>query len=69
MRDLSGLVIAIGAVLVVGGIAARFGLLDWLGRLPGDLRFGSGSTRVFIPLGTSIVLSIVLSVLLALFRR
>jgi hypothetical protein len=41
-----------------------------LPRLPGDFSFGRGNVRVFIPLGTSIVLSILLTVILnLLFRR
>ena len=70
--DLSGLgklllavgvfVVAIGAILLlVGkGIAPR---------LPGDLSFGRGNTRVFIPLGTSLVLSVILTLVLNLFFR
>jgi hypothetical protein len=70
--DLSGL----GKVMLIAGVAlAVFGLLLFLAgkgilpRLPGDLSFGKGSTRVFIPLGTSIVVSIVVTVLLNLFVR
>lgn len=57
------LLVVVGGVLVVGG---RLGL----GRLPGDLRFGSGGTRVYVPLGTSLLVSVVLTVVLnLLFRR
>jgi hypothetical protein len=38
-------------------------------RLPGDLSFGKGNTRVYVPLGTSIVLSVVLTIVLNLFVR
>lgn len=58
-----GLVVAVlGAVLVVGG---RLGL----GQLPGDLAFRRGPVRVYLPIATSVVLSIVLTVLLNLFLR
>jgi hypothetical protein len=70
--DLSG----IGKALVIGGIVlAAIGLVLFLTgrgvlpRLPGDVSFGSGNTRVYIPLGTSIVLSIVLTIVLNLFFR
>jgi hypothetical protein len=71
--DLSGL----GKLLVVAGIVlVVFGLMFFLAgrgiipRIPGDLVIGKGNTRVYIPLGTSIVLSVVLTVLLNLiFRR
>lgn len=57
------LLVVVGGVLVVGG---RLGL----GRLPGDLRFGSGGTRVYVPLASSLLVSVVLTVVLnLLFRR
>ena len=40
-----------------------------LGSMPGDMRFGKGNVRVYFPLGTSIVLSIILTILLNLFLR
>ncbi len=43
--------------------------LPWLGRLPGDFTFQRGHLTIFIPLGTSILISIVLSILLALVAR
>ena len=64
------LVIA-GLVLVALGCALHFapGLFNWFGRLPGDLRFGSGRTRIYIPLASMLVVSVVLTVLINLFRR
>ena len=58
------LLIVIGAVLV---LAARFGLP--LGRLPGDLSYRGKNVTVFIPLGTSILISVLLSILLYLVSR
>lgn len=52
------LVAAIGVVFLVGG-----------GRLPGDLRFGRGNARVYIPLATCLILSIVATLVLNLFSR
>lgn len=56
------LVVGLGALLVVGG-----GL--GLGRLPGDFSFGRGNFKVFFPLATCLVLSIVATIVLNLFRR
>jgi len=55
-------VVVVGAVLVAAG---RLGL----GRLPGDFSFSRGNSRVFVPLGTSVVISIVLTILVNLFFR
>jgi hypothetical protein len=62
-------------LLVVGGLIALAGLVLvlWpdlpLGRLPGDLRFRIGGATVFIPLATSILVSLLLTLLLNLFFR
>jgi hypothetical protein len=58
-----GVLVALAGALLVG--ADRLGL----GRLPGDLRFGSGNVRVYVPLATSLVVSLVLTILLNLFFR
>ena len=69
MRDLGRLLIILGGMLVVAGIVLtalpRFGL----GRLPGDVVYRRGNFTFYFPLMTSILLSLVLSLLLWLFRR
>jgi hypothetical protein len=66
MMSLARLLILTGIVfLVVGGliyVAARSGLT--LGRLPGDIRLQSGNMTCVIALGTSLLLSVVLTILL-----
>jgi hypothetical protein len=49
------------------GLAARLGI--GFGRLPGDFVFRREGFTLFLPLGTSVVLSVVLSLLLYFFRR
>jgi hypothetical protein len=63
------LVIGLGLGLAVFGVllvAVGKGVLP---HLPGDMSFKLGSVRVFFPLATSILLSIVLTILLNLFLR
>lgn len=58
------------ALFLIGGgvyLAAKLGIP--LGRLPGDIRIETESGGFFFPIVTCIVVSIVLSVLLWLFRR
>ena len=68
-RDLGRLLIVLGGVLLVAGIALLAAGRLGLGRLPGDLVYKRGNFTFYFPLMTSIVLSIVLSLLLWVFRR
>ena len=68
-RELGRVLIVLGGVLLVAGIAllavGRLGI----GRLPGDLVYKRGNFALYVPLMTSILLSIILSLLLWVFRR
>ena len=58
-----------GAALIVFGVFWQFaGRFLPLVRLPGDIRIESGSTRVYFPIVTCIVISVVLSLLLTVWR-
>ena len=63
------LLIAVGAVLLVIGVLAYFGALSWFGRLPGDIRIESDRTRVYIPLVSMLLVSLVLTLISWLVRR
>ena len=63
-----------GRLLVVVGLGiAAVGLLMMIGvpfgRLPGDIYVRRGHVSFYFPLVTSIIFSIVLTLILALFRR
>jgi len=55
--------------LGVAGVGLLVMLGALLGRLPGDVYLRRGSVSFYFPIATSILLSIVLTLLLALFRR
>ena len=62
--------LVMAVVLGVSGLVLLAASAFGLGRLPGDLRFSTGNTRVYVPLATSIVLSLVATIVLKLlFRR
>ena len=64
---LAGLGLALlGALLWLGGSR---GWLSWIGRLPGDIRIEGERGGFYFPLATCLLASLVLSGLLALFRR
>lgn len=64
-------IIIAGAVLIIIGVILQFApwLLTWFGRLPGDIRMETETTRVFIPITSMIVISVLLSLLLNLLNR
>jgi len=59
-------VFVIGVGLALVGLLAFSGRLSRFGRLPGDVRYSGKNTKVFIPVTSMLLLSIVLSVLLTL---
>jgi membrane protein implicated in regulation of membrane protease activity len=63
------LMIAGGALLLLGALFTLGGRIPWLGRLPGDIAIERENFRFYFPLGTSILLSILLSLVAWLFRR
>ena len=63
------LIVALGAVAIVVGLVTMTGALSWFGRLPGDIRYESGNTRIYAPITTMILLSVAVSLLLYVFRR
>ena len=63
------LLVALGLVLVVVGLVAWAGGLSWFGRLPGDVRVERGNVRLYAPIASMLLVSLVLSVGAALARR
>lgn len=63
--------IGAGVVLLLLGVALHYApeLLSWFGKLPGDVRLESERSKTYIPITSMIVLSVVLTVLVNLFKR
>jgi Protein of unknown function (DUF2905) len=70
VRELGKFVVVIGVVVTLVGLVMWGGFAPkWLGRLPGDIRIERGHSAFYFPIVTCIILSIVLSLLLSIFRR
>jgi DUF2905 family protein len=62
-------IVIAGVVIVLIGLAVWSGALGWFGRLPGDIRIERDSMRVYIPIVSMLIVSLVLSLLLYLINR
>jgi len=60
-------VVAVGLAIAAIGVLMMFGLP--IGRLPGDIAIKRGNFSLYFPIGTCIILSIILTLVLSLFRR
>ncbi len=70
MSDLGRLLIVVGVILVIlGAVFLLAPKLPWLGRLPGDISFKRGNFSFYFPLGTCILISIILTLIMYLWRR
>jgi len=60
-----------GVILILLGAILHFapGLLNWFGKLPGDINIRSEHSRVFIPITSMILVSILLTIVFNLFNR
>ncbi len=71
MAELGRLLLGIGLLLALAGgallLAGRLGLP--LGRLPGDLHWRGRHTEMWAPLGTSLLLSLLLTLVLSFLGR
>jgi hypothetical protein len=70
MDSLGKTLILLGIVVaLVGGLLLLAGKLPFLGRLPGDILVRRENWSFYLPLGTSLLISVVLTLLLWLFGR
>jgi hypothetical protein len=70
VNDLGRLLVVFGLVIVAAGVLVMLvGRVPWIGRLPGDIHLQRGNWTLYVPLGTSILVSLVLSLVLWLIAR
>ena len=70
MNSLGKTLVLFGVIMVaVGALFMLGGKLPWFGRLPGDLYIEKKNFTLFFPITTSIIISVILSLLLIIFRK
>lgn len=67
--DVGRFLIVAGTVLIVLGVLFVVADKLPLGRLPGDIHFGSGRFKIYIPVATSVLLSVVVTLILNFFSK
>ena len=63
--------ILVGVFCLFIGIALKYApwLLNWFGQLPGDINVETERGKVFIPITSMVVVSVLLSILLSILRK
>ena len=70
INDLGKFLVVAGLLLAVVGLVLWSGFgKNWLGRLPGDIHYTKGNFSFYLPVVTCLLLSILLTIVLWLFRK
>lgn len=70
MKDFSGILIILGIVIILLGILIRYtSVLSFMGKLQGDIRFEKSNFKFFFPITTMIIISIVINIIIRIFRK
>ena len=70
LDDLGRTLVVMGiALAVLGGILLLVGTVPGLGRLPGDISIERGNFRIYAPIATCLLLSLLLTIVLNIVAR
>jgi hypothetical protein len=63
--------IYIGILFIVVGFLIKFApwLINWFGKLPGDIFYDKGDTKIFFPITSMLLISFILSMILWIIRK
>ncbi|HYU52277.1 MAG TPA: DUF2905 domain-containing protein [Gemmatimonadaceae bacterium] len=68
-KPLGQLIVILGLVFIVVGLVTMRGWLGWFGHLPGDVRVERPNVRIYVPIVSMLLISILFSVLSYVIRR
>ena len=68
-KPLGQLIIVLGLGIIVIGMLMMRGWLGWFGHLPGDVRVERENVRVYVPIVSMLLISLLFSVLSYVLRR
>ncbi len=58
-----------GVILIVIGAIVWTGALSWFGNLPGDIKIERDSAKIYIPITSMLIISLVLTILFQLIKK
>ena len=69
--DTGKLLIIVGVGIVLLGLALKYApwLVNWFGKLPGDINFENPNSRIFVPITSMIVVSLIVTLIANLWFR
>lgn len=70
-QNWGGLLIIIGILVVISGILIYFTgwkWISWFGNLPGDIRIEKGNMLIYFPIVSMLILSLIFTLIMRLFR-
>jgi hypothetical protein len=65
------IIIVLGILLVIIGVILQFApwMLNWFGKLPGDIHLEYGRVKVHLPITSMVIVSIILSLIIRFLKR
>ena len=70
MQGMGNSLIVIGLILIAIGVAIAFGpRIPFIGRLPGDIYIKKDNFIFYFPLATSVLISVIIALIMYLFRK
>lgn len=69
--DIGKLLITLGIGIILLGLIVKYApwLINWFGKLPGDINIQNPNSRIFIPITSMIVVSVLLTLLANFWLR
>jgi hypothetical protein len=67
--QLGRILVLVGLIIVMVGLLVWSGLLNWFGRLPGDVRIEKPGMKIYVPWVSLVVVSVAFNLLIWLLRR
>lgn len=71
MTGFGKILVIAGIILILVGLILWLGSdkLNWFGKLPGDIRLDKGNIKIFFPLTSMVLISLLLSLMFWIIRR